>query len=257
MISKSSDRKSDLRNASVLEVIIAVILILIIFIFFQGETISGYEKLDVEIGKLKRQLAEKDAELVRLGSEVARLKEQLEFYKDLTQCATPEECERIKIGDEQAEQIAELKVANANLQNKIDQLNDLLKEKGDGIVKVPGSPPCQLDALNPKIRFHGLIGISASGWRFEPKLSFEYPGTSDQRLRELSNSLLEQPGLNDLIQTSRTQYLTSDEFQKFGNMAYRQSEKLGCRYYVRYIDNDFVQKEQLRIMERFFYITKQ
>ena len=76
-------------------------------------------------------------------------------------------------------------------------------------------------------------------------------------MRALSNSLLEQPGLKDLIQTSRTQYLTSDEFQKFGNMAYRQSEKLGCRYYVRYIDNDFVQKEQLRTMERFFYITKQ
>lgn len=257
MINKSSDRKSDLRNASVLEVIIAVILILIIFIFFQGETISGYEKLDVEIQKLKKQLAKKDSELVRLGSEVARLKAELEYYKGIAQCATPEECDLVLEGIDLAKKIAELEIENANLKNKIAQLEEIFQGKGDGIVKVPGSPPCQLDASNPKIRFHGLIGVSASGWRFEPKLSFANPGITDLRLDELGNRLLEQQGLKDLIQTSRTKYLTNDEFQKFGNMAYRQSEKLGCRYYVRYIDNDFVQKEQLQIMERFFYITKQ
>lgn len=267
MINKSFERKSDLRNASILEVIIAVILILIIFIFFQGETISGYQKLDVQIAELKKEindfkllLEEKNSEIFKLKSKITRLEGDIEYYKKITGCTTADECSKLGIDEinRLTTKIEELTTTNLNLRNQIERLEERISngKSGDGVVEVPGSPPCQLDTESPKIRFHGLLVRSAEGWRFEPELVFEKGQNTGPRKINIKNKIIEEDGLKDLFRISVDRSLTLKEFERYSLIAYKKSVERSCRYYVKYVDNEFIQKAQIRLMEKYFYIAR-
>lgn len=264
MINKSFERKSDLRNASILEVIIAVILILIIFIFFQGETISGYQKLDVQIAELKKEiddfklkLEEKDSEIFKLKSKIKRLEGDIEYYKKITGCTTADECSKLVIDEinELRSIIEELTTTNLNLRNQIERLKKQIRDGLSG-TDVPGSPPCQLDTESPKIRFHGLLVRSAEGWRFEPELVFEKGQNTGPRKINIKNKIIEEDGLKDLFRISVDRSLTLKEFERYSLLAYKKSVERSCRYYVKYVDNEFIQKAQIRLMEKYFYIAR-
>ena len=83
MISKAEERKSDLRNTTVMEVIIAVILILMIFIYSQSRDNKGLKEelfnsksiLNDKIKKLEEKNLKNKKEIYKLTIEKKNLKE--------------------------------------------------------------------------------------------------------------------------------------------------------------------------------------
>jgi hypothetical protein len=95
ILSKAQERKSDLRNTSVMEVIIAVILVLLVFVYnneieFLNSTATlnlENEKLKDKVSYLEKKLRDIIREKIKLKTTIKNLKEELQQYIDLAEGA--------------------------------------------------------------------------------------------------------------------------------------------------------------------------
>ena len=283
MISKAEERKSDLRNTTVMEVIIAVILILMIFIYSQSRDNKGLKeelfnsksilndkikkleeknlknkkeiyKLTIENKKLKRNLKEKEDEIKQLeqfigkgGSETTLLKLRIKKLK--------EDIKRLELI------ISKLKLDAAFSKNNLsvgilkDKFNDLqikyqllIKENKrlKRKVNILDGDGGGSDKPRCKISLGEIDFLANISKKMDGKFSVEIIG--DTTLRDTIRKEL--PGIDFNYGSFSRQ-----EFANFANKLYkwgeRQPEK--CRFYVKVDRKKINTLDDIDFIGRYFY----
>ena len=89
MLPKAEERQTDLRNTSIMEVILAVIIVLLLIVYTKdvqiGELKKDYEHTIADLQKENSTLRDKNKRLIseksKLIREVKDLKSQLDYYE--------------------------------------------------------------------------------------------------------------------------------------------------------------------------------
>lgn len=282
MISKAEERKSDLRNTTVMEVIIAVILILMIFIYSQSRDNKGLKeelfnsksildnkikeleeknkknkteiyKLTIENKKLKRKLKEKNDEIKQLeqfigkgGSETTLLKLKInKLKKDVKELELKNSNLKLDAALSKNLSVDILKENLKELQIKYQLLvneNKRLKRK----VKILGGDGGGSDKPRCKISLGEIDFLANISKTLDGKFSVEVVG--DNKLRQIIRK--EIPGID-----FNFKILTKQEFKNFANKLYnwgeRQPEK--CRFYVKVDRKKINTLDDIDFIGRYFY----
>jgi len=224
---RHDERKSDLRNASVLEVIFAIIIVLVILLhstnldFIKEKTILNQEiKNLTEINnKLKEQMSELRASERKLNAKIKELERKNKLLRKYVDAeATNEEIiaglteEILKLQDKVAVQDGQLAIA-------IKKLKD---EGKGGLDKTFCRLPVTDASIRQKHKWLGQISWSEKGYTFEidPKLN-------QDKAKEI-------PGVKKLISGSPLQ---KQEFETAAMLAKKHSmlQDPECRYFVKII----------------------
>jgi uncharacterized protein YoxC len=249
MLNKASARRDDLRNASVLEVIVAIIIVLVIFIY--SNNLDFGDKIDALYASIKglqnknKQLEQENSELrasnLQLEKELKELRREAELLKKYVSAS----------GD-----------AGASIQELLDQVrnltdeNSMLKQQlAQALVKLKGSgmggidkPHCRLPVTDPNIRQeHRILGqISWSN----QALTFSIDSNLDREKAALI------PGV-EILSSSKS--LSLDDFRSAANMTWSHSRQLEpeCRYVVEVLVDPSAEMplSTMLTIERYFYKT--
>ena len=283
MISKAEERKSDLRNTTVMEVIIAVILILMIFIYSQSRENKGLKeqlfnsksilddkikkleetilknkkeiyKLTIEKNKLKRKLKEKEDEIKQLeqfigkgGSETTLFKLRIKKLK--------EDIKRLELIISKLKLDAKFSKNNLSVGTLKDKFNDLqikyqlLIEENKRLkrkVNILDGDGGGSDKPRCKISLGEIDFLANISKKMDGKFSVEIIG--DTTLRDTIRKEL--PGIDFNYGSFSRQ-----EFANFANKLYkwgeRQPEK--CRFYVKVDRKKINTLDDIDFIGRYFY----
>ena len=232
MQAKVEERKNDLRNTTVLEVILAVIIILLCVVYIKDTEKKSIEKnyierlfeLQSENSVLKNEIRNLREENRELKKEVERLERKIKRYRPRNP------------GEATALEKAEKEIKD--LEMKIQQLNSQLKPNnvtGKGGVD---KPSCLIE--DGKIEYFADIIKKQQAFQFLPTGS-----TSNQK------QVLGVPGASSLFEKDT---ISLEELQKFGKRIFThgQNSSPSCVYFVRLNPNKWSGGE-LKILERYFY----
>jgi hypothetical protein len=278
--SRTEERKNDLRNTTVMEVIIAVTLILMLVIYVKDVTHLDQKKLDKdeitklvnEINLLKKkvdELAKKNRNLDRENKDnkakIKRLIENIEpgasgitnlneFLKDREadlkkRIADRDEIifnlkKKIKSSNMDTLIIAQLRAEAAKLKSKIQANVDKLgkfNKKGKGKNKGGGKGAPRCLVSGNEIKW--LADIRKKGKLFKFEL-VETGFVRNQLIKEV-------PGIKYLVDRG---LLTKEKFKRGGNQIYKWGlkQKISCRFYVL-IHKENMSLDDVLFMEKFFY----
>lgn len=241
MHSRYDERKGDLRNASFLEVIIAVIIVLIILL--QSNSLKFSEQEDLLRNQIKALSEEKE----KLSSVISKLKKENRSYKNEI-----EELNRkielykkyVDTGNFQdtVKENLILKDKVALLEDQLASAKNKLKSIGSGIDK----PFCRLPVIDYSSRqshkWLGRISWSDQGINFklDPALDFE-------KAKGI-------PGVQLLLDGSP---LSNNQFRAAAELAYEHSveQDIECRYNVIIEVDPKVDPPSsfIILVERYFY----
>lgn len=239
MYSKVEERQNDLRNTTVLEVILAVIIILLCVVYIKDTEIKDMEKNYIQkIEKLQEQnkmLLEERRELRKdnrkLRSEIERLERKI---KRLT-AKKPGATRYDAYEDEITELEAEIKRLKAE--------NEILRATKKSVVKPGGrggkdKPSCLKDS--------GKIAYFASIKRRGKMYEFLPTGNAINQSKALSI-----PGAAALLTQGPLNITT---YKKLAGriFEYGQNSNPSCVYYVKLDPNDWTGGE-IKTVERYFY----
>ena len=232
MNSKVEERKNDLRNTTVLEVILAVIIILLCVVYIKDTEKKDLEKnyleqvefLKSENESLLKNIRELQKQNRELADEVERLNRKIKRY-------TPK-----RPGDKSALEQAEDKIQELEIELK--KLKSKLKPEqktGKGGID---KPSCLIE--NGKIEF--FADIEKQGSLFQ----FFLTGSGKNQ-----SKVMNVPGAPELLSKGP---ITIDEIQKFGKLVfqYGQNSTPSCVYFVKLDPNKWSGGE-LKKLERYFY----
>ena len=247
MLGKSQARKEDLRNTSVIEVIVAIIIALVVLIYgndldFATQKDAFQDRIATllqEIESIKNELADLKKEnlvLKKQNDELIRKNELLRQYVD---AAAGQDEENRSL----AERLLELEDKNAMLEDQLSKAIKKLKAAGKptGLDK----PFCRLPVVDPAMRqSHKWLGSV----RFESsQIFFDISPLVDEKLaREI-------PGVEQLADLSPH---TKSDFEKFADKANKHSRKQNpeCRYFVEItLDPETTPAGLPLLVEKFFY----
>ena len=280
MISKSEERKSDLRNTTVLEVIIAVIIVLMLVVYSvntKNEKLND-EKTDLEqiykneIIQLKKELQQASSKLLKLNILNNRLKKQIKELKEENKMLNDNISRGVSGSNILNNKIKELKDKIINLEKEIDRLKlrlqlllsdpdedelekikikfELLKKENEKLKKkikklTKGGKGQDLPRCRTSL---GEIDWLASIIRDDNTFKFELLG--DDRIIE---TMMKEIKPLKILQTKKV--LSDVEFKKFGNDILKwgnnQTEK--CRFYVKIKVNSELTTKYLLMIENYFY----
>lgn len=234
MHTKVEERKNDLRNTTVLEVILAVIIILLCVVYIKDTEKKTMEKNHLE------QLSELQSENAILKGDIHNLRKENNELKDEVQ-RLERKIKRYKPkspGEAGALEKAEQEIVD--LEKELKQLRNRLnpeEQKGKGGVD---KPSCLIK--NGKIEYFADIKKEANLFRFIPTGS-----TSNKK------QVMTVPSASDLLTRGP---ITLDEFEKFGKIIFNhgQESSPSCVYFVKLDPNKWSGGE-IKIIERYFYKT--
>ena len=232
MHAKVEERKNDLRNTTVLEVILAVIIILLCVVYTKQIEIKTLEKnhaqqildLQSENAKLYAEVRNLKRENNKLKDEIKRLERKIKRYKP----KSPGEASAL----EKAEQ--EIKT----LQEKLDKLNNQLdpsQREGKGGVD---KPSCLIE--------NGKIGYFANIVKKGNEFKFSLTGSTTNKIKVMTV-----PGARELFAKGQ---ITLSELQQFGKLAFDHGRETStpCVYFVKLDPNNWSGGE-IKKLERYFY----
>ena len=242
METKVEERKNDLRNTTVLEVILAVIIILLCVVYIKDTENKTMEKnfneritqLQAENETLKSNIRDLKKENRELKDEVERLNRKLDRYKP----RKPGEEKLLENAELYIEELEkEIKKLNQNTSELEDKLKKLKpkNEKGKGGID---KPSCLIE--RGKIEYFANIIKRGNKFKFLPT------GSSLNKMKVSSV-----PGASKLF---AKEGISIEELQKFGKLAftYGQNSTPSCVYYVKLDPNKWSGGE-LKKLERYFY----
>lgn len=132
MLAKNEERKHDLRNTTVMEVIIAIIIVLLCVILFKDNNIKDFIKNEDLLNQQVKDLKEENQ---KLRSEVLELKNilrdknaEIELLQNRLERRNPKKPGEPDEDENKDEIIYNLEKENILLKNKITELNDIIKE---------------------------------------------------------------------------------------------------------------------------------
>lgn len=132
MLAKNEERKHDLRNTTVMEVIIAIIIVLLCVILFKDNNIKDFIKNEDLLNQQVKDLKEENQ---KLRSEVLELKNilrdknaEIELLQNRLERRNPKKPGEPDEDENKDEIIYNLEKENILLKNKIIELNDIIKE---------------------------------------------------------------------------------------------------------------------------------
>ena len=232
MQAKVEERKNDLRNTTVLEVILAVIIILLCVVYIKDTEKKTMEKNYIErISELQSEnsiLREDNKKLLKenkkLKVEIERLERKIKRYRPRSP------------GEASALEKAEKEIKD--LENRLQQLNSKLNPKNSRGKGGVDKPSCLIE--NGKIEYFAEIIKKQQSFQFLPI------GTKNNR-----NQVSGIPGAKELFAKDA---VTLEELQKFGKRVFThgQNSSPSCVYFVRLDPNKWSGGE-LKILERYFY----
>jgi len=249
---RSDERKGDLRNASVLEVIVAIIIVLVILLHSNnlkfGDQIDNLvEKIDLltetNVALKQRVSTLEKSELV-LKKEANELREKIAFYESILEA----ENGALAIIEKLESENIQLTEVNKKLKEKIEILEDQLqlaleKLKADGKGGID-KPFCRLPVLDSSIKqthkWLGQVSWSTNGIEFivDPKL-------------EKAMALMI-PGVKELELGSP---LSNGDFTTAARLAFTHSKRQDpeCRYNVIIKVGPDDPASFILLVEKYFY----
>jgi len=252
MQSRSNERKSDLRNASVLEIIVAIIIVLVILLHSNnlkyGDQIDllvqQIDSLRKENSDLLKEISDQKARELKLQEEISALREKVSLYENIlaSEKSAAEIIEKLEAEN------ARLELINDSLIEKIEILEsqlavaiEKLKDEGkSGIDK----PFCRLPVLDDRQRqrhkWLGQISWEENGIYFsiDPKLD--------------KAKALNIPGVRALNLGSP---LNNIEFVRAAGKAFNHSKQQDpeCRYNIQIKVGPNDPASFILLIEKYFY----
>lgn len=248
MLPKAEERQTDLRNTSIMEVILAVIIVLLLVVHTKdvqiGELKKDYEHTIAELQKENSTLRDKNKRLIseknKLIREVKDLKSQLDYYEQF-------------IGED-GQSVADLnkKLAkeNARMKKELERLKEKLlaleKENAEMRKKYGvGAPRCK--ANDEKVQWLAKIE------KVDNQFQFEMLAPMQQQVALIRTV----PGLKTLVDKkilSKNQFYASAlQVYNWGN-----SQPIKCRFYVKVVKDSLDEVDEYLFIQSFFYtgVTK-
>lgn len=232
MHTKVEERKNDLRNTTVLEVILAVIIILLCVVYIKDAEqktieqsyIKRLSELQSENSILKEEIKYFREENKKLKDEVERLERKIKRYRP----RSPGETSAL---DNAINEITKLEAKLRQLNSKLNANN----QKGKGGVD---KPSCLTE--DGKIEYFADI--------IKKQQSFQFIPTGTTRIQ---NQVLDIPGAAELFAKDA---ISLEELQQFGKRIFThgQNSSPSCVYFVKLDPNKWSGGE-LKILERYFY----
>ena len=247
MLGKSQERKGDLRNASVLEVIIAVIIVLVIFIYSNdldfADQVDAFQarivNLTNERDSLSTELRSKISEIRELERANRELREENEFLREFVSADGDDISQVFSV----QERILNLEDTVGILEDQLRSARSALQRSGKGGID---KPFCRLPVVDASIRqIHRYLG--QVNW------------TSDGIIFSISEKLDPDearliPGVSELELNSP---LTYTDFERSARLTYLDSRAKDpeCRYFVEVVRDPKIDSPSsfLLLVERFFY----
>ena len=244
MFSRAEERKSDLRNTTVMEVIVAVIVVLLFVIYFKdskfkeqsafyASEVSRLEALlkaeTQKVRELRRENSDLKDRIKGLEAQVVRLKKLIRPTGDTDPSDLIELIEELE---------NKLKFANAEikrLKSEIKRLQDPADGKGG-----KDKPRC-------RISFGEVQYLADVYWR-NGQYRFVTDG-SDTVVKAKENEI---PGVREL---SKANWMSSSQFKRWATVVdnWGDSQTPECIFYVRIHLNDQMSAKDVNLIERYFY----
>ena len=247
MLGKSQERKGDLRNASVLEVIIAVIIVLVIFIYSNdldfADQVDAFQariaNLTNERDSLSEELRSKIYEIRELERANRELREENKFLREFVTADGDDISQVISV----QERIVNLEDTVGILEDQLRSAQAALQKSGKGGID---KPFCRLPVADASIRqthrFLGRVNWTSEGIIF----------SISEKLDPDEARLI--PGVSELELNSPLSYT---EFERSARLTYLDSRAKDpeCRYFVEVIRDPQIDSPSsfLLLVERFFY----
>jgi regulator of replication initiation timing len=245
MLGRADERKGDLRNASVLEVIVAIIIVLVIFIYSNDLDFANQKDI------LNTQISELRAEIDQLGADLGQAQRKINTLTKENKDLSRENELLKKFVDENAGGIEILEnfvEANRDLEDKLGMVEDQLAD-AENKLKAQGKsgvdkPFCRLPVLNDSqrqtYRYLGQVRWSDTGIHFElsPKLD-------KTKARQI-------PGVEDLEKKSP---LDNQAFERYAALTFKHSRasEPECRYVVTVVLEVDPPSSDMFMLEQYFY----
>jgi hypothetical protein len=252
MKSRSNERKSDLRNASVLEIIVAIIIVLVILLHSNNidfgdqidELVQQIDSLRKENSALIKELSEQKSQNAEMQEDITALREKIIFYENMLSS----EKDAAEIIEKLAAENARLEAIKDSLVEKIGILESQLaiaikklKDEGkSGIDK----PFCRLPVLDDQQRQkHKWLGQISSG---EGGIYFSVDPKLDK------TEAFKIPGVRMLVLGSP---LNNQEFIRAARLAFSHSKQRDpeCRYNVQIKVGPNEPASFILLIEKYFY----
>lgn len=247
MLGKSQERKVDLRNASVLEVIIAVIIVLVIFIY--GNDLDFADQVDAFQDRIAMLIKERDGLSKDLKSKISEnralkktnreLREENDFLRQFVSADSEDGSELLAL----QKYITELEDKVSILEEQLAAARSALQNSGKGGID---KPFCRLPVADTSLRqIHRFVG--------------QVSWTTDGIVFSISDKLdLDEarliPGVLELELSSPLSYA---DFERSARLTYLDSRAKDpeCRYFVEVIRDPQIDAPSsfLLLVERFFY----
>lgn len=249
MLNKASARRDDLRNASILEVIVAIIIVLVIFIYSNsldfGDKIDALNATLNSLQDENEQLKEENRSFQASNLELERKLEDLKREAELLKKYVSASGEAGASIQELLDEVRRLTDENFILKQQLAQA--LASLKGSGIAGID-KPHCRLPVKDSSIRQkHRTLGQIA--WSNQV-LTFSI----DSNLDEEKAILI--PGIEEL---SSTESLSLSEFKAAAKLTWAHSRELvpECRYFVEVLIDRSAEMplSTMLTIERYFYKT--
>lgn len=241
MHSKVEERKNDLRNTTVLEVILAVIIILLCVVYMKDVDIKTLEKSNeakiLELTNENNLLIEKNRALEKenrqLKKEVKRLERKIKRLVPLRPGEKSRTDAYEKIIEELERQIEQLKLKIALVEASKGRLPKSDDGKGGR-----DKPSCLKE--NGKIQYFAEVSRKGNLFVFSPTGSVSNQSTVAQV-----------PGATALFSGSA---ITLDKFKRESRRVFKhgQSSNPSCVYYVKLDPSEWLGSE-LKTLEQYFY----
>lgn len=247
MLGKSQERKVDLRNASVLEVIIAVIIVLVIFIY--GNDLDFADQVDAFQDRIAMLIKERDGLSKDLKSKISEnralkksnreLREENDFLRQFVSADSEDGSELLAL----QKYITELEDKVSILEEQLAAARSALQNSGKGGID---KPFCRLPVADNSLRqihrFLGQVSWTDEGIIFS---------ISDKLVPAEARLI---PGVSELELYSPLSYA---DFESSARLTYSDSRAKDpeCRYFVEIMRDPKVDAPSsfLLLVERFFY----
>ena len=244
MFSRAEERKSDLRNTTVMEVIVAVIVVLLFVIYFKDSKFKEQTAFyAAEVARLEIQLRDETKKVLELRRENRELKDKIERLD--AQVA------RLKkiIGGKGGATASDLLREIASLENKlkfaeaeIDRLRSEIRRLQDPIDGKGGK-----DKPRCRISFGEVQYLADIYW-----LNGRYRFVTDGSDTVVEAKEVEIPGVREL---SSAGWVSPTQFKRWAKVVdnWGDSQSPQCIFYVRIHLNDQMSAKDVNLIERYFY----
>ena len=242
MLNQTEARKLDLRNISVMEVILAIIVILVILFYVAGKDkvkiVEESDHLREKNSELEKEIEEQKmavADLERLKKENRNLKEDNDFYKALAS-ASPNRKKIEHIIQKMRVETRDLRSSNIRLREKISTLVQVAKTDGTG--RGIDAPQCTVSNDVPERKWLATVKVENDLVYFEPDRKANSP-----KLKSVQ-------GLDSLMKQSP---MAKTTFERYSKSVLAWSKTNECRFYVRFVKNPLAPQADLLMVQEYFY----